>query len=1167
MSFVHLHVHTEFSLLDGACRIDKVAQRAKELNMPALAVTDHGVMYGAVAFYKACKDAGIKPIIGCEVYVAPHSLRDKQHGTDSRYSHLILLCKNEEGYHNLCKLVSISFTEGYYVRPRIDWELLKEHSAGLICLSGCVAGYIPQMILNGDYEAAKAKALELQSLFGEDSFYLELQNHGAHDEEIAFAGMIRLSRETGIPLALTNDAHYIEKQDAYYQDVLMAIQMGKSVSDPSRMRMESQEFYLKSEEEMRSLFPELPEAVENTVKIAEMCNFDFEFGHYHLPRFKLPAGKTDSFAYLSELCEEGFRERFSDRPEVHAQLEYELGMIRKMGFVDYFLIVSDFISYAKHNGIPVGPGRGSAAGSVVSYCLKITDVDPIKYSLFFERFLNPERVSMPDIDVDFCVNRRGEVIDYVNRFYGSDHVAQIVTFGTMAARMAIRDVARVLDISYADADRVAKQIPTALNMTIEEALRLSKPLKEMYDSDETVRHLIDVSRALEGMPRHASTHAAGVVITEKPVYEYVPLASNDGAAVCQYQMTTLEELGLLKMDFLGLRNLTVLEDAARLVRKDDPSFRVETIPEDDAETFTMLAQGKTMGVFQLESTGMTAVCTGIRARSIEDITAIIALYRPGPMDSIPRFIECSQHPEKITYKHELLRPILEVTYGCIVYQEQVIQIFRQLAGFSLGQADMIRRAMSKKKHKVIDAERVAFVHGDGERSIPGAVANGVPEAVANSIYDEILDFASYAFNKAHAVSYAIVCYRTAYMKRHYPQQYMAALITSVLDSSGKVAAYIAECRDMGIQLLPPDVNESGADFTVSGKDIRFGLAAIKGIGRSAVAEMEEERAQNGRFHDFEDFCRRMNGKELNRRAIENMILAGCFDGMGYTRASLFKAVGPALESISRAKKDNIDGQMDLFSSFSAEEPSDIRIEIPRLPEYSRQELMAKEKEVTGLYLSGHPMDEYRTAVRKAGVVPIGALMDDFSSEEGPQAFADNQTVTLAGVVESVKTKTTKSNSLMCYVRLEDDSGGIELIVFQRALDQGGQYLQPNVPVIVKGRISVRDEKEPQLMVDSIRPLSDLSGLSAGTDPQPAEEKRPAPAEKPAAEKTLWLKLPSENDSMFEHVRLLLTMFPGFNRMIIYCEKEKKRVGTRCIIHEALLAELQELCGEENVVIK
>ena len=1158
MSFVHLHVHTEFSLLDGACRIDSAPQYAKELGQSALAITDHGVMYGAVAFYKACQSAGIKPIIGCEVYVAPRKLTDKTHGTDNNYSHLILLCRNEIGYRNLCYLDSRAFVDGFYIKPRIDWELLKEHTEGLICLSGCVSGDIARKIVDNDYDGAKKKALELREWFGEENFYLEIQNHGLPEEEKAAAGIIRLHKETGIPLVLTNDAHYTKKSDAYYQDVLMCIQTGKTVGEENRMRFETQELYLKSEEEMRSLFPEWPEAADNTQKIADRCNFDFEFGHYHLPRFKLPAGETDSFEYLKKLCEKGFSERFADRPQVHAQLEYELNMINKMGFVDYFLIVSDFIGYAKANGIPVGPGRGSAAGSVVSYCLKITDVDPIKYNLFFERFLNPERVSMPDIDVDFCVNRRGEVIDYVNRLYGSDHVAQIVTFGTLAARAAIRDVGRVLNISYADTDKVAKQVPMALNMTLEEALRLSKPLKEMVEADEEIHRLIDVSKALEGMPRHASTHAAGVVITEKPVYEYVPLARNEESVVCQYQMTTLEELGLLKMDFLGLRNLTVLEDAAKMVRKTDPSFTVDSIPEADPETFEMLAAGRTMGVFQLESAGMTAVCTGIKAKSIEDITAIIALYRPGPMDSIPRFIECSQHPEKITYKHPLLKPILEVTYGCIVYQEQVIEIFRKLAGFSLGQADMIRRAMSKKKHKVIDAERIAFVHGDAKRNIAGAVANGVSEAIANSIYDEILDFASYAFNKAHAVSYAIVVFRTAFMKKHYPQQYMAALLTSILDNSDKVSVYIGECREMGIKLLPPDVNESGPDFTVAGENIRFGLAAIKSIGRGAVEQMVRERDSGGSFRNFEDFCRRMAGKDLNRRAIENMILAGAFDSMGYSRKALLYVAGTVIESVSKAKRDNVEGQINLFGDEG--DTASGGIEIPKTGEFSRSEIMRREKEVTGLYLSGHPMDEYREAARKAGIVQIGAFMADFAQEEGPHSFQDGQWITLAGIVESVNTKTTKNSSLMSYVRLDDGTGSVELVAFQRALDNGGEYLVENSGVIVRGRISVRDENEPQVTVDSIRPIGDF-GTAAPQEPATVE---PAAQDR---ENTLWLKLPEEDTEKLEYIRLLLTMFPGTQKMIIYCEKEKKKMGTRCIIHEALIEELKELYGEENVVVR
>ena len=1171
MSFVHLHVHTEYSLLDGACRIDKIAQRAKELGQTALAVTDHGVMYGAVAFYKACKEAGIKPIIGCEVYVAPRAMTDKAHGTDNDYSHLILLCRNEQGYRNLCRLVSAGFTEGFYMKPRIDWALLHKHAEGLICLSGCLAGEIPQRLIRGDYDGAKARAVELAELFGEDGFYLEIQNHGIPDEARAAEGLIRLHRDTGIPLVVTNDAHYIEKKDAYYQDVLMCIQMGKTVDDPNRMRFESQELYLKSEDEMRALFPDWQEAADNTVKIAEMCSFDFTFGHYFLPRFKLPEGEHDSYDYLVKLCEKGFAERYPNSPEVHAQLEYELSMINKMGFVDYFLIVSDFIGYAKRNGIPVGPGRGSAAGSVVSYCLHITDVDPIKYSLFFERFLNPERVSMPDIDVDFCVNRRAEVIDYVKRVYGEDHVAQIVTFGTMAARNAVRDVGRALSVSYAETDAVAKQVPSgpgALNITLDEALKLSKPLREMYEQDETLKRLIDVARALEGMPRHASTHAAGVVITEKPVYEYVPLAKNDEAVVCQYPMTTLEELGLLKMDFLALRNLTVLDDAVKLVQRDEPDFRIEDVPEDDGETYEMLAQGRTSGVFQLESTGMTGVCVGLKPKSIEDITALIALYRPGPMDSIPRFLECSVHPEKVSYKHELLRPILSVTYGCIVYQEQVIEIFRRLAGFSLGQADMIRRAMSKKKHKVIDAERVAFIHGDPERGIPGAVANGVSEDVANSIYDEILDFASYAFNKAHAVCYAIVAYRTAYMKRHHPQQYMAALLTSVLDNSNKVAEYIAECRELGIKLLPPDVNESGANFTVAGENLRYGLVAIKGIGWGAINGLVAERESGGLFKSFEDFCRRMSGRELNRRAVENLIKAGAFDSMGYKRRALVQICGAVIDSISQAARDNISGQMDLFGDpDEGGEARPVSIPIPDIEEFSARERMAMEKETTGLYLTGHPMDEYRAAVKKIGASPIGAVMNDFAAEDGPRSFADGQYITVAGVVAGARTRPTKNNSLMSYISLEDDTGAMEVIAFQRVLDQSSMFIKDNAALIVRGRISVRDEKEPQLMADTIRPIEEADSMKAAAA-RPDGAPRPAPhGGDPAAQQKLWVKLPAADDPRIKRIELILTMFPGQQQMVIYCAREKRKLTARCIIHDSLVAELREMLGEENVVVK
>lgn len=1185
MSFVHLHVHSEYSLLDGACRIDNMAEYVKSLGQEALAITDHGVMYGAVAFYKAAKKAGIKPIIGCEVYVAPRNRTDKEYGIDNNYSHLILLCKNEVGYHNLCYLVSEAYTNGFYVKPRIDWKLLHDHSEGLVCLSGCVAGEIQKKIVNGDYEGAKALALELYELFGKDSFYLEMQAHGIREERIATEGLVSIHRETGIPLVLTNDAHYTKKEDARNQDVLMCIQMGKTIDDPDRLKFASSEFYLKSESEMRSLYSEYPEtqqAADNTVKIANLCNFDFEFGHYHLPKFPLPEGETDGFEYLQKLCDQGFVKKYGynlgslelakqdkiediniskDEKErlnkLYSQLEYELNMIKNMGFTDYFLIVSDFIGYAKSQGIPVGPGRGSAAGSMVSYCLNITDVDPIKYNLFFERFLNPDRVSMPDIDIDFCVVRRGEVIDYVTRKYGKDHVAQIVTFGTMAARAAIRDVGRVLNISYAETDAVAKQVPTATGITLAEALKLSKPLKEMYEGDERIHELIDTAMALEGMPRHASTHAAGVVISGRPVYEYVPLSKNDESVVCQFQMTTLEELGLLKMDFLGLRNLTVLDKANRIVKRENSNFDITKIPDDDKETFQMLTNGHTSGVFQLESSGITGVCTGLKPRSIEDITAVIALYRPGPMESIPKFIECKQNPSKITYKHELLRDILDVTYGCIVYQEQVIEIFRKLAGFSLGQADMIRRAMSKKKEKAIIKERKYFIYGDPERNIPGAVSNGVTEDVAGSIYDQILDFAHYAFNKAHAVSYAIISYRTAYMKCHYPCEYMAALLSSVLDNSQKVAEYISECKDCGIKLLPPDVNESGADFTVSNGNIRFGLVAIKNIGRGFITRLMENRDREGKFVSFEDFCQRMNGKDFNKRAVENLIRSGAFDSLGVKRSQLMRIAAPVMDSISDEAKKIIKGQLDLFS-MGGEDKKDSKlpqIALPNIPEFTPKEIMAMEKETTGLYLSGHPMDEYASVVRKIGATPIGTILQDFNSEEDvtPKTFSDGSFVTVAGVIEHAKTRTTRNNTLMSYIKLEDATGTIELLAFQKVIDISGGYIKENMPIVVKGKISVRDEKEPQIMVDTLRPLSDVDSLNMNLSKN-----------KP---KTLWIKVPSAEDPRIEKIKLILVMFEGNERMIIYCEDSKKRFATRCIIHDALIKELKEILGSENVVVQ
>ena len=1151
MAFTHLHIHTEFSLLDGACRIKDLVARVKELGQDAVAITDHGVMYGVIDFYKACKAAGIKPIIGCEVYVAQRGRTDRVHELDAESRHLVLLCKNETGYRNLSYMVSMGFVEGFYIKPRIDMGLLRAHSEGLIALSACLAGEIPRRLRNGDYEGAKAHALEMRELFGEDSYYLELQDHGLPEQKKVAAGILRIHEETGIPLVVTNDAHYLTREDAELQDALMCIQMGKLMEDENRMKFETSEFYVKSEDEMRALFPNYPEAADNTAKIAEMCNVDFQFGVHHLPEFKLPEGETDGDAYFEKLCWRGFERRYPGAGEEYRErLRMEMGVIRQMGFVDYFLIVSDFIGYAKSQGIPVGPGRGSAAGSMVAYCLYITEIEPMKYSLYFERFLNPERVTMPDIDIDFCIRRRQEVIDYVARKYGEDHVAQIVTFGTMKAKAAIRDVGRVLNMPYAEVDNIAKQVPFSLDMTLDKALALSKGFADLYNGDERVKRLVDLARKLEGMPRNASTHAAGVVITKKPVHEYVPLATNDDLVVTQYTMVTLEELGLLKMDFLGLRNLTILDDAVKMVRQTQPDFSLSDIPDNDPEVFRMLAEGRTSGVFQMESAGMTGVCVGLKPQNIEDITAIIALYRPGPMDSIPRFIACKHDPKLVVYKHPLLEPILSITYGCIVYQEQVIEIFRKLAGYSLGQADMVRRAMSKKKVKDIEREREAFVKGDPARNICGCLANGVPEDVAQTIYNEIYDFANYAFNKAHAVSYAIVAYQTAWFKYHHAREYMAALLTSVLDSQDKVAEYIAECRENGINLLPPDINESGATFTVSGQDIRFGLAALKGVGRGFMNAVLAEREKGGRFTSFPEFCSRMYDCDLNKRVLDSLIRSGSFDSMGYHRSQLLAVYEQVVDAIARDRRRNLEGQYDLFGG-GGETASVPAMELPDIPEYSARELMRMEKETTGLYLTGHPMDEYRQEAHKHRAVTLGSITGDFKEETGPQQYSDGQRVTVAGIISSVKTKTTKSNFLMAYVTLEDDTAAMELLCFSRVLTDSGAYLKANTPVLVQGKISVRDEKEPQIMVDRVQPL-----VTGGETPAAAASDR----------RTLWVKLP-DGGAYFTWLKRLFSMFPGEQPAVIYLADSGKKLRAQCLHHNALFDELTEQLGAKNVVVK
>ena len=1148
MSFVHLHVHSEYSLLDGACRISSMMDRVKELGQTAIALTDHGVMYGCIEFYKAAKAAGIKPIIGCEVYVAPRKMEDKVHGIDNEPYHLVLLCKDRTGYENLCKLVSEAFIDGFYVKPRVDLELLKKYREGIIALSACLAGGIPQRLMNEDYEGALDYTLRMAEIFGKDNFYLELQDHGIPEQKPVNQGILRLARETGLPLVVTNDAHYNRREDAKMQDVLLCVQTGKTIDDPNRMRFETEEFYLKSEEEMRQLFPNCEEAIENTAKIAERCNVEFVFNEYHLPAFPVPEGYT-SDTYFRELCMTGFRERYQDPPQEYVdRLEYEIGVISRMGYVNYYLIVWDFIRYAKESGIPVGPGRGSGAASIVAYCLHITEVDPMKYALIFERFLNPERVSMPDFDTDFCQERRGEVIDYVMEKYGTDHVAQIATFGTMAARGAIRDVGRVLNFTYAETDVVAKLVPTMpLHITLKDALTVSPKLKEMYDADERVRLLIDTAMSLEGMPRNTSTHAAGVVITAAPVDTYVPLARNGDTLVTQYTMTTIEELGLLKMDFLGLRNLTVIRDAEERIQKFQPDFSMDRIPDDDPETFRMLTEGKTQGVFQLESSGMTGVCVGMKAGSIEDITAIVALYRPGPMDSIPKFIENKLNHKKVTYKTPLLEPILKVTYGCIVYQEQVIEIFRQLGGYTMGQADNIRRAISKKKQKVIEEERKVFVYGDPRQGIAGAMAKGVSESVAQSIYDEIVAFANYAFNKAHAVCYAVVAYQTAYLKCHYPKEYMAALMTSVLDSATKISGYIAECKELGIPTLPPDINHSDDPFTVDGDAIRFGLGAVKNVGHGLIRNIVAKRNEGGPFKSLEDFIQRMGENELNKRAVENFIKCGAMDCFGYHRSELLAVYDAMMDSIAATRKKNLDGQIGMFGMFE-EDSAATAIPIPKLPEMKKTDLMLLEKETTGIYLTGHPMDDYRHLLRKTRVVPIGQLLD------AENDYKDDQIVSVAGVVQSVKMKTTRNNSMMSYVTLEDDTAAIEMLMFSNVISQYGNYVSENAAVVVTGRLSLRDDKDPQIVVNRVRPITDFEG----TDPIP---------EPVTPNSVLYLRLPTERSPLFDKIRAITNMFPGNNAVVVYFEDTKARRGSRCYPDERMVRELENLLGKENVVLK
>ena len=1154
-NFTHLHLHTEYSLLDGACRIEGLMQRVKALGQTAVAITDHGVMYGCVDFYKAAKKAGVKPIIGCEVYVATRTRFDKVNRIDGS-NHLVLLCKNETGYKNLIKMVSVGFTEGFYNKPRVDHELLEEYHEGLICLSACLAGEIPQALLAGDYEKAKNLARYYEDLFGKGNYYIEIQDHGLDEQRTVLPLLVRLSRETGIPLVATNDAHYLEKEDSRMQHILICIQTNKTVNDDDVLEFGTDEFYVKSTDEMYELFSAWPEACENTNRIAEMCSFDFEFGVTKLPYFVAPDG-MDNKEYFVKLCRDGLLRRYgADVPEdIRARLDYEISIIDRMGYINYYLIVFDFINYAKSQGIPVGPGRGSGAGSLAAYCVGITNIDPIKYNLLFERFLNPERVSMPDFDIDFCYERRQEVIDYVIRKYGADHVAQIVTFGTMAARAAIRDVGRVLDMPYGTVDGIAKLVPMEPKMTLTKALSISRELKARYDADPQVKELIDMSLKLEGMPRHASTHAAGVVITREAADEYVPLATDDGNPVTQFTMTTIEELGLLKMDFLGLRTLTVIDDAEKMIRKREPGFSMDAVPYDDQRVYAMLNAGETEGVFQMESGGMTQAVMGLQSKSLEDIIAIISLYRPGPMESIPTYIANRHNPGNVKYKTPQLEHILDVTNGCIVYQEQVMQICRELAGVSYGQADLVRRAMSKKKHDVMEKERQHFVHGNTEpgHECAGCVANGISETVANAIFDDMSSFASYAFNKAHAAAYAVVAYQTAYLKRHYPREFMAALLTSVLDNTGKVIEYTAECQRMGIRVLPPDINASDAGFTVEGKDIRFGLLALKNVGRNLIATVVRERSGTP-YRSLYDFCKRLHGTEINRRAVESMIKSGAFDNLEAKRRSMMDGVEGILKSVESEARRNLDGQIDLFGALDGEQESGRNVY--KLPdsgeEYPYDILLQMEKEVSGLYLSGHPLDHYRPVIEKVSTCRISELVG-----ENAHAY-DEQNVTLVCTVVRTKTINTKAGGMMAFITVEDLSGSMEVLAFPKVLLAASEAVHDNAVVVIKGRVSYKEDEPSKLIADSIVDVERYEPDKIKTDIK-------------STKNGLWLKLSSMRSESFEETKNLLQIFEGNFPVYMYFEDTKQRMlapkSLWCTQSDLLVSELERVLGAGNVKVK
>ena len=1073
MSFTHLHVHTQYSLLDGSGKPDEMAAQAKALGMSALAITDHGVMYGVIDFYRACIKEGIKPIIGCEIYVTAGSRFDREVSQgDDKYYHLVLLAENDTGYHNLIKIVSSGFTDGFYYKPRVDYEILEKYSEGIIALSACLAGMIPRYIIRGNYARAKQEALRLRDIFGEDNFFLELQDHGIPEQRVVNDQLLRMSEEEKIPLVCTNDIHYTYAEDAEAHDILLCIQTGKKQKDEDRMRYEGGQYYMKSPEEMEELFPYVPEALDNTMLIAQRCNVNPEDKSKKLPEYDVPEG-YEAYEYLEMLCRKGLEKRYPDNWREHEErLEYELSTIRNMGYVDYFLIVWDFINYAKQNDIMVGPGRGSAAGSIVSYCLEITDIDPIKYNLIFERFLNPERVSMPDIDVDFCFERRGEVIDYVTKKYGRERVVQITTFGTMAARNVIRDVGRVLDMPYGAVDSIAKMIPQELDITIDKALAANNELRRAYESDPQIKNLIDMAKRLEGLPRHASMHAAGVVISKEPVVEYVPLArGSDGSVVTQFDMVTLEELGLLKMDFLGLRTLTVIQRAVNMARENTGDvIDLNSIDHNDPAVLDMIGAGKCDGVFQLESAGMKSFMRELKPKSLEDIIAGIALYRPGPMDFIPKYIEGKNSGRPIEYDCPQLEPILKTTYGCIVYQEQVMQIVQELAGYSLGGADVLRRAMSKKKDYVMKAERQRFIYGDEDGSVPGCVRNGIDEKTANKIYDEMIDFAKYAFNKSHAAAYAVVSYQTAYLKYYYPTEFMAALMTSVMDRLTKLFQYTQECREMGISVLGPDINEGESGFTAHGKSIRYGMSAVKGVGRNVIDNIVSERNENGPYKSLEDFARRMCDKGLNKRMAENLIKAGALDCLGLTRKQLIYTYMEVLDRVSKEKKTAITGQMTLFDLFAPDEAASMRSEAPDVGEFDKETLLEFEKDVTGIYISGHPLDEYSDIIKECVTARSYEFLLD---EEGHVPLKDGQTVIAGGIIAAVSNKVAKNGQPMAFVTLEDLFGTIEVIVFPRDYEKCRRYIAQGAKVLVKGRVKAEADADGKLFCQSMIPFDEV----------------------------------------------------------------------------------------------